>query len=242
MPHLWPTGSSLGCPPSTTARYFSAYPSDPASRRTPCPPKHAEKWLQVGLACFRLSPSCPKRLLHTFLSLRPARHYPRFWIQRSSSERRRDFNPPDLGAAQRTLRPCPTPARAIVETMFGGATSVPHGPPPITRLTLPTCRAHYPDGPERMRLSVASPLHSGLPRYSGGSASMTSLSRPAQASIALRPAGLLNRPMAAFVTRLQPNQLPGRTARQLPRSTDNSLGGSVSTGQPRRWGALNYPG
>ncbi len=38
-----------------------------------------------------------------FLSLRPARHYPRLWIRRSSSERRRDFNPPDLGAAQRTL-------------------------------------------------------------------------------------------------------------------------------------------
>jgi len=34
---------------------------------------------------------------------RPARHYPRFWIWRPSSERQRDFNPPDLGAAQRTL-------------------------------------------------------------------------------------------------------------------------------------------
>src|SRR3954452_24789343 len=34
----------------------------------------------------------------------------------------------------------------------------------------------------------------GLPRFSGGSASASSLSRPAQASRALRPAGLLNRP------------------------------------------------
>src|SRR5208337_615544 len=98
-------------PRSTTARYFSAYPSDSASRRTPCPPKHVERWLQVGLACLRLSPSCPKSPLHTFLSLRPARHYPRFWIRRSSSERRRDFNPPDLGAAQRTLRRLLTSAR-----------------------------------------------------------------------------------------------------------------------------------
>ena len=95
----------------------------------------------------------------------------------------------------------------------GGATSVPHGPPPITRLTLPTCRAHYPDGPKRVRLSVASPLHSGLPRYSGGSASITSLSRPAQASLALRPVELLNRPRAAFVTRLQPRWLPIQAAR-----------------------------
>ena len=31
------------------------------------------------------------------------RAYPRLWIQRPSSERRRDFNPPDSCAAQRTL-------------------------------------------------------------------------------------------------------------------------------------------
>src|SRR6516225_5649135 len=98
----------LGVASSTTARYFSAYPSDPASRRAPCPPKLIERWLQVRLGCLRLSPSCPFRLLHTFLSLRPARHYPRLWIRRSSSERRRDFNPPDLGAAQRTLWWSPT--------------------------------------------------------------------------------------------------------------------------------------
>jgi hypothetical protein len=35
---------------------------------------------------------------------RPARHYPRFRIWRPSPERQWDFNPPDLGAAQRTLR------------------------------------------------------------------------------------------------------------------------------------------
>ncbi len=108
MPHLWPTGSSLGLPPSTTARYFSAYLSDSTSRWTPCPPKSGERWLQVRLGCVRLSPSCPVRLLHTFLSLRPARRYPRFWIRRPSSERRRDFNPPDLRTAQHTLRGCPT--------------------------------------------------------------------------------------------------------------------------------------
>ena len=38
MPHLWPTGSSSGWPPSITARYFSSCPSDPTSRWTPCPP------------------------------------------------------------------------------------------------------------------------------------------------------------------------------------------------------------
>jgi len=61
--------------------------------------------LLVRLGRLRLSHACPLRLLHTLHSLRPARHYPRFWIQRSSSERWRDLNPPDLGAAQRTLWP-----------------------------------------------------------------------------------------------------------------------------------------
>ena len=40
-----------------------------------------------------------------------------------------------------------------------------------------------------------------------GSASTTSLSRPAQALLTVRPAGLLNRPKAAFVTRLRPDRL-----------------------------------
>jgi hypothetical protein len=38
-PPLWPTGSSLGQPPSITARYFSASPSDSTPRWTPCPPQ-----------------------------------------------------------------------------------------------------------------------------------------------------------------------------------------------------------
>src|SRR5215469_15040271 len=113
------------------ARYFSAYPSDPASRRTPCPPKLLERWLQVRLGRLRLSPACPFRLLHTFLSLRPARHYPRLWIQRSSSERRRDLNPPDLGAAQRTLRSRPTP-RLFLDS-FVSSTSC-RGPGSLKRL------------------------------------------------------------------------------------------------------------
>ena len=102
------------------------------------------------------------------------------------------------------------------------ATLVPNGHPPITRLTLPTCRAHYPDGPERVHLSVASPLHSGLPRYSGGSASMTSLSRPAQTSLALRPAGLLNRLCGlCHEASIRPVTRPNRSSatrsyRQLP--------------------------
>src|SRR6476620_8658937 len=63
----------------------------------------------------------------------------------------------------------------------------------MTRLTLPTCRAHYPDGPDGCACRLLPRLH-GLPRISVGSASATSLSRPAQASLTLRPVGLLSRP------------------------------------------------
>ena len=65
-------------------------------------------------------------------------------------------------------------------------------------------------------MSIASPRSHGLPQMAGGSASALSLSRPAQASLTLRPAGSLSRPQATFVTRLQPARLPARAARQLP--------------------------
>ena len=49
-----------------------------------------------------------------------------------------------------------------------------------------------------------------LPRLAGGSVSAL---RPAEASLTLRPAGLLSRPTATFVTRLQPGRLPDQAAR-----------------------------
>src|ERR1700686_1535355 len=69
----WADRFILGITPSITARYFSAGPSDSTSRWTPCPPKYSKRWLQVGLGCIQLSPSCPFRRLHTFHFLRPAR-------------------------------------------------------------------------------------------------------------------------------------------------------------------------
>jgi len=104
LPHLWPTCSSGISPirlqPDTSPQTLRIpdRSGHPVLRDTP------SNWLQVRLGCFRLSPACPFRLLHTLLLSRPARHYPRFWIQRPSSERRGDFNPHDSCAAQRT--PC----------------------------------------------------------------------------------------------------------------------------------------
>jgi hypothetical protein len=67
------------------------------------------------------------------------------------------------------------------------------------------------------------PIPRDLPRYSAGSASTASLSRLAQASLALRPTGSLNRPSG--LDREAPIHPVARTNR-LPatRSTDNSCG------------------
>jgi len=207
LPHLWPTSSSSGWPPSITARYFSSCPSDSTSRWTPCPPETSRIGFRSALVCIRLSPSCPFRLLHTCFLFRPARHYPRFWIQRSSSERRRDFNPPDqTRCSAHTVTLSDFRAGRHPFDDVGGATSTSPGSPPITQITFPACRAHYPGGPDRC-LSVSSPPH-GLPRLTGGSASTTSLSGPAQASLALRPAGSQPAQRRTFVPRLRSSGYP----------------------------------
>ena len=82
------------------------------------------------------------------------------------------------------------------------------------------------------------PASHGLPQMAGGSASALSLSRPAQASHALRPAGSLSRPKATFVTRLQPAQLPARAARQLPDQSTTLRVESSPTDDARLRGAL----
>ena len=72
------------------------------------------------------------------------------------------------------------------------ATLARNGSPPITRTTFPTCRAHYPGGSSGCACRLL-PRSCSLPQMAGGSASALSLSRPAQTSLTLRPAGLLNR-------------------------------------------------
>jgi hypothetical protein len=139
--------------------------------------------------------------------------------------------------ASTLLRPCPTPALAAACRDVEAATLAYDGSPPITRTTFPTCRAHYPGGSNGCACRLL-PRSCSLPQMAGGSASALSLSRPAQASLALRPAGSLSRPEATFVTRLQPCQLPSRAARQLPDQSTTLRVDSSSTGDPRLRGAL----
>ena len=89
------------------------------------------------------------------------------------------------------------------------------GSPPITRTTFPTCRAHYPGGSSGCACRLL-PRSYSLPQMAGGSASALSLSRPAPGFTHVTARRIAQPPKAAFVTRLQPCQLPDRTARQLP--------------------------
>jgi hypothetical protein len=77
--------------------------------------------------------------------------------------------------------------RAATRCGVRGGEPRPIGPPPITRIALPACCAHYPGGPERVRLPASFPVPHGLPRYPDGSASTSLLSRPAQASTCYGP-------------------------------------------------------
>ncbi len=91
------------------------------------------------------------------------------------------------------IRPCPSPAQSAGSPGVGGATSDRYGLPPITRSTLTSVPCPLPRRIETGAHVDCFPIPRGLPRYPGGSASATSLSRPAQASLALRPTGSLNR-------------------------------------------------
>jgi len=76
--------------------------------------------------------------------------------------------------------------------------------------------------PYREREIVQRRRQKPLQRTSGNCCCRLLKPTPAPASRMLRPVGLLNRPKAAFVTRLRPARLPGQVARQLPGPTDNT--------------------
>src|SRR5271156_3757070 len=108
-----------------------------------------------------------------------------------------------------TVIPCPAPAGSAVQAGVEAATLMPNGSPPTTLITLPACRAHHPGGSNGCARRLL-PRPCCLPRFAGGSASASLLSRPAQASLALRPVGLLNRPRRPSSRGSSPSGYPSR--------------------------------
>src|SRR3954467_5240746 len=150
------------------------------------------------------------------------------------------FPPPALpGLHGRTAPSASRPTRRLCGV--GVASPSRDGSPPMTRITFPTCRAPYPGGSRRVHVSIASPLTrpSPFPRRVGirifTFEAFSGFTRVTARWIAQPP-------KAAFVTRLQPSQLPDQTARQLPDQSTTLWVEPSSTGDTRRRGALGNPG
>src|SRR3954453_19462792 len=150
------------------------------------------------------------------------------------------FPPPALpGLNGRMALSDSRPTRRLCD---GGAASPSRdGSPPMTRTTLPPCRAPYPGGSRRVPVSIASPLTrpSPFPRR----VVIRIFTFEACSGFTRVTARWVSQPpKAAFVTRLQPSQLPDQTARQLPEQSTTLRVEPSSTGDTRRRGALGNPG
>src|SRR6202040_201713 len=103
------------------------------------------------------------------------------------------FPPPALPGFDSTMTPSDSRLDRRPERRRRGCWPRPQRGSPGARITFPACHAHYPgESVGGARRLLAHPCC--LPRQSAGSASAISLSRPTQASLALWPAGLLDRP------------------------------------------------
>ena len=121
--------------------------------------------------------------------------------------------------------PVRLPSEPPPESDVEAATLAQDGPPPMTRVTLRTCRVQYPGGLKRVPVSIASPFTRPSPLWRRvGIRSSTFETCSDFTHVTAR--SIAQPPKAAFVTRLQPSQLPSQTARQLPEQIDNSPGGS----------------
>lgn len=97
--------------------------------------------------------------------------------------------------------------------------------------------------PDQLALIVhVAPCPTRPSRYSGGSASTSSLSRPAQASLALRPIGLLNRPRRPLSRGFSPAGYPIRPPASYQIKPTTIWVEPSSTGDLRRRGALYKTG
>src|SRR5262249_47489815 len=83
----------------------------------------------------------------------------------------------------------------------------------VAPCSVSTCHAHYPGGRPRRHWSIAPAASSGLPCSNGRSALTTSLSRPARASLTLRPVDSQTHPWWADVPRASAIRLPSSPPR-----------------------------
>ena len=139
--------------------------------------------------------------------------------------------------ASTLIRPCPTPAMAVAFRNVEDATLANDGSPPITRTTFPTCRAHYPGGSSGCACRLLPTLVGAFPKWQEGRHPHCHF-RGLHRLHSVTARRIAQPPKVTFVTRLQPSQLPGQTARQLPDLSTIIRVESSSTGVSRLRGAL----
>jgi hypothetical protein len=135
-------------------------------------------------------------------------------------------------------RPCPTPAMAAALRDVEAATLASDGSPLITTNHLSNVPCLLPRRIERVRVSIASLARRSFPQMAGGSASALSLSRPAQALLALRPAGLLSRPRRPLSRGSDPASYPAKPLASFRIQSTTIRVESSSTDDSRLQGAL----
>ena len=185
MPHLWPTSSSSGWPPSITARYFSSCPSDPTSRWTPCHPGSMNGGFRSALSVsgFRLRAhigfSIPS-ILFGRRDITPAFGYdaPHSSVRGTSTLLNNALLSAPYGPVRHPQQPSPTLAGLRL-----GAIAHHWGLPVLRRSPFTRVPPSLPRRTDRLRLSLASPAIPAFPRVPTGSASAASFSGPAQRSL-----------------------------------------------------------
>jgi hypothetical protein len=173
------------------------------------PSGNCKRWLQVRLGCIQLSPSCPFRLLHTFLSPGPRGITPAFGYGAPHPSARGTstlLNNALLSAHYGPLRlPARTVPRLLIRSVRWGSgcpfPALPGLPGSSTDLFL---RA-VPNHPGRSGgcLLIASPPMSGFIIF-GRLATSTLRHEAESGSLSLRLAGLLPRFPPAGLRRLAP--------------------------------------
>ncbi len=192
---LWPDRTFTG-------KLVSAFPTHPASGSpTGFTARHtADGHFRlvspddtVALINLRLSAELPRKPSDTFWCYQAHRQSPVLSFFESAPEVR-VLSSAGITRPHRSYHPVRLPPLAVLATASEARPPTETGLP---RLPGPPSQRAVPIPPVDQSVGACVgcfPSPRGLPRQTGGSASTISLSRPAQASLALRPAGSLDRP------------------------------------------------
>src|SRR3989454_2945062 len=143
---------------------------------------------------------------------------------------------PGITRFQQYYGPLRVPVGPLSLVRTSESASARTGVPPLAQITFPACRAHYPGGPEPVRVSVASRSVRPSP-FLGRVGVRISTFEACLGFTRVTACKVAQPPEVALVTRLRPGPLPDQAACQLPDLPTTIWVGLPPTGDLRRWGA-----